>query len=152
MYIGPFVSAVVIRLFEILKMFYPLEVTLRSTNQWGSFDSLSILLFEKRFWHFQNPNSPSAFFKSWKCFIPRRDVCLQNPVGVQLFLLMFYFGLGKLWRLLNFGIIIRLFETSKMFYPPKGRLPADSSRGPIVFTYILFWVRKRILDFSFQGR
>ena len=42
-------------------------------------------------------------------FIPQRDVCLQTPVGVQLFLLMFYFGLS-------------------------------------------FWVRKRILDFSFQKK
>ena len=25
----------------------------------------------------------------------------------------------------------------KMFYPPKGRLLADSCRGPIVFTYVL---------------
>ena len=24
-----------------------------------------------------------------------------------------------------------------MFYPPNGRLPAESSRGPIVFTYVL---------------
>ena len=38
-----------------------------------------------------------------------------------------------------------------MFYPPKGRLPADSSRGPIVFTYVLFCVRKRILDFQFTS-
>ena len=32
---------------------------------------------------------------------------------------------------------IRRFEILKMLYPPKGRLPADSSRGPIVFTYVL---------------
>ena len=38
-----------------------------------------------------------------------------------------------------------------MFYPPKGRLLADSSRGPIVFTYVLFCVRKRILGFQFRG-
>ena len=36
-----------------------------------------------------------------------------------------------------------------MFYPPKGRLPADSSRGPIVFTYVLFWVRKTLEAFQF---
>ena len=31
------------------------------------------------------------------CFIPRRDVCLQTPVGIQLFLLMYYFGLGNVY-------------------------------------------------------
>ena len=46
-------------------------------------------------------------------------------------------------------MVIRLFETSKMFYPPKGRLPADSSRGPIVFTYVLFWVRKSVEALKF---
>ena len=50
----------------------------------------------KRYWHFQNHHFQAAFLKSWKCFIPRRDVCLHTPVGVQLFLLMFYFGLEKL--------------------------------------------------------
>ena len=43
------------------------------------------------------------------------------------------------------------FFCFKMFYPPKGCLPADYSRGPIVFTYVLFWVKKRILDFQFRG-
>ena len=71
-----------------------------------------------------------SFCKKWAVFnyisltwwfIPRRDVCLQTPVGVPLFLLM--------------------------FYPPKA-----TEGGPIVFTYILFSVRKRILDLSFQVR
>ena len=39
----------------------------------------------------------------------------------------------------------------KMFYPPKGRLPADSSRGPIFFTYILFWASKSLEAFQFTG-
>ena len=38
-----------------------------------------------------------------------------------------------------------------MFYPPKGLCKADTEGGPIVFTYVLFWVRKRILDFQFTG-
>ena len=36
-----------------------------------------------------------------------------------------------------------------MFYPPKGRLLADSCRGPIVFTYVLFWVSKTLETFQF---
>ena len=39
----------------------------------------------------------------------------------------------------------------KMFYPPKGRLLADSSRGPIVFTHVLFWVRKTLETFQFTS-
>jgi len=38
-----------------------------------------------------------------------------------------------------------------MFYPPKGRLLADSCRGPIVFTYVLFWVSKTLEAFQFTG-
>ena len=50
-------------------------------------------------------------------FITRRDVCLQTPVRVNLFLLM--------------------------FYPPK-----VTEGGPIIFTYVLFCLRKRIFDFQ----
>ena len=35
-----------------------------------------------------------------------------------------------------------------MFYPPKGRLLADSCRGPIGFTYVLFWVSKTLEAFK----
>ena len=38
-----------------------------------------------------------------------------------------------------------------MFYPPKGCLLADSYRGPIVFTYDLFWVSKTLEAFQFSG-
>ena len=35
------------------------------------------------------------------------------------------------------------------FYPPKGLCKSDTQRCPIVFTYVLFCVRKRILGFKF---
>ena len=38
-----------------------------------------------------------------------------------------------------------------MFYPPKGLCKADTEGGPIVFTYVLFCVRKRILDSQFTS-
>ena len=41
-------------------------------------------------------------------------------------------------------------KSLKMFYPPKGRLLADSCRGPIVFTYVLFWVSKTLEAFQFR--
>ena len=46
---------------------------------------------------------------------------------------------------------IRQKKNLKMFYPPKGRLLADSCRGPIVFTYVLFWVSKTLEAFQFTG-
>ena len=70
-------------------------------------------------------------------FIPRRDVCLQTPVGVQLFLLMFYppkglciaeyrrrsncfylciIVLGNVYWTFNLQAVFCLFETLKMFY------------------------------------
>ena len=38
-----------------------------------------------------------------------------------------------------------------MFYPPKGRLLAESCRSPIVFTYVLFWVSKTLVTFQFTA-
>ena len=38
-----------------------------------------------------------------------------------------------------------------MFYPPKGRLLADSCRGPIGFTYVLFWLSKSLETFHFSA-
>ena len=73
------------------------------------------------------------------------------PKEVQLFLLMSYFGLGNVYWTFNLLAVFCLFENLKMFYPPKGLCKADTEGGPIVFTYVLFWVRKRILDF-FHGR
>ena len=38
-----------------------------------------------------------------------------------------------------------------VLYPRKGCLLADSCRGPIVFTYVLFWVSKTLEAFQFRG-
>ena len=82
-------------------------------------------------------------------FIPRRDSAKQIPKEVQLFLLMSYFVLGNVYWTFNLQTVFCLFETFKMFYPPKGLCIADTEGGPIVFAYVLFCVRKRILDFQF---
>ena len=71
----------------------------------------------------------------------------REPKGVQLFLLMSYFVLGNVYWTLNLLAVLCLFGTLKMFYPPEGLCKADTERGPIVFNYVLFCVRKRILDF-----
>ena len=41
---------------------------------------------------------------------------MQTPVGVQLFLLMYYFVLGNVYWTLNLQAVFRVFETLKMFY------------------------------------
>ena len=85
-------------------------------------------------------------------FYPPKGLCVAESNGVHMTVFPFYcvwetvFGPFVSWA------VIRLFQILKMFYLPKGSLPADSSRGSIVFTYVLFWVRKRILDFPFQRR
>ena len=89
------------------------------------------------------------FLRPRKCFIPRRDSAEQSPKVVQLFLLMSYFGLGNVHWTFNLRAVFCLFETSKMFDPPEGLCRAEPEGGPIVFTNVLFWVRKRILDFQF---
>ena len=45
---------------------------------------------------------------------------------------------------------IGLFEILKIFYPPKGLCKADTEGGQIVFTYVLFCLRKGILDLQFS--
>ena len=122
-------------------------------------------------------------------YIRRRDVCLQTPVGVQLFLLMFYppkghlladssrgpivftyispegtsacrlqqlfftyelFGLVRVYWTFNLQTVFFLFEPPECL-SPGGTLQSRARRWSIVFTYVLFWVRKRILDFQFTG-
>ena len=62
-----------------------------------------------------------------------------------------FIGAGKGAGGFNLHAVFCLFENLKMFYPPKGLCKADTEGGPVVFTYVLFWVRKRILDFQFTG-
>ena len=72
---------------------------------------LSILLWsEKGIWHFQFTGGNPPFWNLENVLSPE-GTPKGEPKVVQLFLLM--------------------------FYPPKGRLLADSSRGPIFFTYVL---------------
>ena len=159
---------------------------------WQSFH---FIVFEKGWLDLLFQSRLSAFFNSWKCFIPWRDSAKQNPMGpfdsLSIWLcLRNGFGTFKIpilhwpfWNLENVlspegtlhseqspkvfqlfllsilllqetvrgvsksAYSIGLFEIWKMFNLPKG-----TEGGPIVFTYILFWVRKRILNLSFQSR
>ena len=74
---------------------------------------------KKRKLDFQFTGGFFAFFEPSKCFIPRRDVCLQTPEGVQLLLLMLYIWVRKTLDYFLLAVF-RLFWTLKIFYPPKG--------------------------------
>ena len=51
----------------------------------------------------------------------------------------------------NFELVIRLFEKSKMFYPPEGLCGAEPERGPIVFTLHFIGVGRGTGGFNFRG-
>ena len=76
---------------------------------------------------------------------------MQIPKEVRLFLLMSYFVLGNVYWTFNLQVVFCLMETLKLLYSPKGLCRADTEGGPIVFAYVLFCVRKRILNFQFNG-
>ena len=85
-------------------------------------------------------------------FSPPKGRLLADSSRSNCFLLMYELvGLGRVYWTFNLPAVFYLFETFKMSYLPKGRLLADSSKGPIVFTYVLFCLRKRILDFQFTA-
>ena len=48
-------------------------------------------------------------------------------------------------------MVIRLFEMSRMFYPPVGLCGAEPEGGPIVFTLDFIGVGKGIGGFKFWG-
>ena len=90
-----------------------------------------------------------GLFETLKMFYPPKGRLPADSSRVQLFLLIFYFGLGNVYWTFRFCGGNRLFQILRLFYPSKRRLPEDSSRGPIVFTYVLFWVRKTLEAFLF---
>ena len=55
---------------------------------------------------------------------------------------MFYFGLGDEYWTSKTIRFYRHFFASKCFIPRR-EMRSKSSRGPIVFTYVLFMVRRR---------
>ena len=50
----------------------------------------------------------------------------------------------------NFGMVIRLFETSKMLYPLEGLCGAEPEGGPIVFTFDFIGVGNGTGGFKIQ--
>ena len=94
-------------------------------------------VFQKGYWASSFLVRKSSFLKSSKCVIPRRDVCLQTPVGVQLFLLMFYFVLGNVYWTFFFKGGNPPFWNLKIFYTPKVIFASSSKR--VHLTVFLFY-------------
>ena len=92
--------------------------------------TFKIPTFSRPFWNPENVLSPEGNRRRSNCFY-----------------LCFNFGLGTYIGLSKSQLSDGLFETLKIFYPMK-----KTEGGPIAFTYVLFWVWKRILDLSFRGR
>ena len=74
------------------------------------------------------------------CFISRRDSAKQIPKEVQLFLLMSYFGLGNVYWTFNLQTVFFLFETLKMFYPPKGLCELQVPKEVQLFLLMSYFV------------
>ena len=74
----------------------------------------------------------------------------QLPRG-PLDTLSIYWCRKRFWGVSNLQRVRGLFENLQNVYPPEGLCRAEPEGGPIVFTYVLFRVRKRILDFQFTG-
>ena len=83
-------------------------------------------------------------FEILKMLYPPKGLCKAGPMGSILILSIgiwhFQFTCGNSPK-----------KNLKMFYSLKGLCKADTEGGPIVFTYVLFCVRKTILDFQFVG-
>ena len=111
-----FVSVAVIHRFEILEILYPPKGTLRMQNPMESiWQSFHFIVFEKRFWNFQNPHSPSAFFKILKMFYPPKGLCEAEPNGVHLAVFPFYCVWERVFGPFISLAVIRLFKIFQMF-------------------------------------
>ena len=82
---------------------------------------------------------------------PQEEVAKAELKVVQLFLLMFYCCLRKVFDTFHFELVIRLFKTLKFFYPPKGASKAELKVVQLFLLIFYFLVEKRILDIQFNN-
>ena len=76
---------------------------------------------------------------------PPKGAAIAEPKVVQLFLLMFYFGLGNVYRIFNFAMVIHFFESHENLYPMKGAAIAEPVWGPIDF-FLCFIILSCVLE------
>ena len=84
---------------------------------------LNILCFNQLVpWTVLQESISASETKISKCFIPRREAANAAPKAPrgQIEYSFHFIGVGNVYLIFNFALVIRLFETLKMFYPPKG--------------------------------
>ena len=75
----------------------------------------------------------------------------HSTEGGPIVFYLHFIGVGRGTGGFNLQAFFYLFVNVKMFYPQKGCLFADSFKGPIGFTYVLFLVSKSLEAFKFTG-
>ena len=168
-----FTSQAGIRLFEILKIFYPPNGAAKAEPKVVQlFLLMSYFVLGNEYWTLIYRRFFSSL-RPWKSFIPRRDFAKQIPKEVQLFLLMSYFVLGNVYWTFKFWagnppfwdppyvlsprgtLRSRARKGSNRFYftyyPPEGLCGAEPERGPIVFTLHFIGVGRGTGGFNFRG-
>ena len=97
----------------------------------------SIREFQKGGW--------SVEFLRANSFIPRRDVCLQTPVGVQLFLLRYYFGLGNVYWTFRFR------GGNPPFWKLQNALSPGGTPGVQLYSFHFIRLEKGVWHFQFTN-
>ena len=147
---GPFVSETVISLLKILKMFYPPMALCVTEPNWVHLTVFpyycgweTVLILSK------SPFS-IGLFEILKLFYPHKGILRSKTQwgGVHLTVIPFYcVWEGVFWPFVSKGCNPPFQNIENVLYPV-GVCNPDTVGGPIVFTYVLFCVRKRILDFQ----
>ena len=133
--------------------------TIRPINR-GCFLSFLVLNYAFETPHSPKPITPSSLEQSYASFscpilvlvLSFEGRCVAYPVGVQLFLLMFYFGLGnELWKKKGHRssvILAELFPQNVL--SPEGSLLRRLPKGSNCFYFTFYWCRKRYPGFKIQ--
>ena len=137
---GPFVSGAVIRLFEILKMFYPPKGLCKAEPNGIHLTVFPFYCVRKGFLHFQNFHFTSAFLKSLKCFIPRRNSAKQNPMR-SIWQSFHFIVLGKGVWTFHFRSSNPPFWNLENDLSPEGTLQSRTQWGPFDSLSILLCLR-----------
>ena len=101
----------------------------------------------ERYWGFQNHNRWQAFLKTWKCFIPLRELRKQKPMG-------------SIWQSFHYCCLRTGVDTFKICHEerpfwklenvlsPGGRLLRRLLWGPIVFNLCFIGLVKGVWGFK----
>ena len=139
-YIGLSIYRAIFCLFGTMKMFYPPKGSAKQNLMGSIWQSFHFILLEKRFWHFQIPDPPSAFLKSWNCFIHRRDYAKADFVWGPFDSLSILFGQGKGFWTFRFRGRNPPFWNLENVLSPEGTATAEPKVVHLtVFAFYFVW-------------